>query len=93
MKSKLFFGVLVISAIAANIFYVIAGNESQDLLTQFLFIFPLIGYYFPKLPKRNLNLYGFLICISAANLLLFYQHVFIFNSLVWGYGWSPLFFL
>ena len=69
MKQKYFFVFLVILAMSANVIGIFYENFWLTRSSEFLFIFPLIAYYYKELPFGNLNFYTFLICVISANTL------------------------
>lgn len=84
MKQKYLFAFLVILAMAANVTGIFYENFWLSKAGDFLFIFPLIAYYYKDLPARNLNFYTFLLLIVTANALGFFRDVWYFNFIILG---------
>ena len=79
MKQKYFFALLVVGAISANIVGIFNENFWLKEAGKFIFILPLLGYYYKDLPVGNYNLYGFLLFLISANAAGFFRDVWFFN--------------
>ena len=72
MRQKYIFAFLAIIAVVANITGILRENFWLKNTSEALFIFPLIGYYYRKLPLKNINFFiFFLMFISAATFSIF----------------------
>ncbi len=79
MKQKYFFALLVVGAVTANVIGIFQENFWLEKSGDFLFILPLLAYYYKQLPVGNYNLYAFLIFLVAANTLSFFHQTWFFS--------------
>lgn len=82
MKEKYLFAFLVVLTMAANVIGIFLENFWLSNTSEFLFILPLIGYYYKELPVGNFNFYIFLSCVVLASSLDFFQDILYFNYVV-----------
>lgn len=69
---------------SANVTGIFYENFWLSKAGDFLFLFPLVAYYYKDLPSKNSNFYIFLFCIIAANALAFFRDSWYFNYIILG---------
>lgn len=84
MKQKYFFAFLVVLAITTNIYGIFNENFWLTESGKFLFLLPLIAFYYDRLPSGNLNLYGFLGLLAAGTFLNFFSNLRMFEYISLG---------
>ena len=93
MKLKFYLILLVSGAIALSIAGIYYENYFMEQAGKMIFVFPLFGYYYKRLPARNPNLYGFLICMLAAVFFTFFQNIWYFDQISMGLWMGSFIFL
>ena len=93
MKQKYLLAFLVVLAMSANVIGIWNDNFWLSRSSEFLFLIPLIAYYYRELPLDNLNFYTFLVCIISANVLGLIQGVWFLNYIILGLWLAAYIFL
>ncbi len=73
MKQKYIFSFLVVLAIATNIYGIFNENFWLAESGEFLFLLPLVAYYYDKLPIGNVNFYAFIGLLAVGSFMDFFR--------------------
>lgn len=84
MKQKYLFTLLSVAAIVVTVIGIFEGIFWLKITGQAFFVLPMAGYYFKKLPSRNLNFYTLLLCVITASLISFFIDFWYFDQLILG---------
>lgn len=93
MKSRNFYVFLLVLAISTHVGAVFLENDLLIHGSQFIFLFPLLGYFYENLPSRKSNFYGFLICVILADLFAFSGRSWYFDQISLGFWMISFVFL
>lgn len=85
MKQKYLSAFLVVLTIAINVYGIFNENFWLAESGEFLFLLPLVTYYFNRLPVRNLNFYAFLSLLAGAIFLGFFNDFWLFEYISLGF--------
>lgn len=73
MNHKTIFALLVVLAIAVNVYGIFEENFWVTRFAEFFFILPLIGFYYKRIPVGNLNFYAFMALLLTAGIISFFR--------------------
>lgn len=84
MKQKILFVLVSVIAMVVTIIGIFEENFWLRMSGQALFVFPLVVYYFSRIPSKNVNFYVFLCCFIATSIFSFFQDIWYFSHLILG---------
>ena len=93
MKQKVLLSLLAIAAMCLNVAGIVSDNFLLRKSGEILFFFPLIFYYFKKIPFKNFNFLMFLGMAMAATLISFGGSIWYFEQIKLGLWLTSYFFL
>ncbi|GAB2776225.1 hypothetical protein [Salinimicrobium soli] len=84
MKQKYFFAFLVVLAMLVNITGIFFEDFWLKKSGEVVFLLPLLGYYYDRLPLKNFNFKAFLLCAFLAGVLSFFDQTWYMTQIVLG---------
>lgn len=93
MNLRFVFIILVVGAMVLSLTGIYQEDHFLEQAGNLLFIFPLLGYYFEKVPIKNVNFSGFMICFLLAGAMTFFNGIWYLNFVALGLWMGSFIFL